>query len=227
MLAVAKSPPGISFRKKSIQIKPPWFGCYIRFGVCTFLIVWPASVFFRFGQFIQFDYGQATFGMPDHVKNFGCSKWMVGNAFSVIWLLMYIYDYIHIKCSKLFFSMQLYHVTHAPRSTRVWMQFVICRKWWEVLSIGAWFAWRLRQSRAIHLSFRKIFLTENLPGDPTSCPTNRPQSELLQKSNRKCNDIWTKFGFEVGCQVVPTGVSGYEGVSESLSRKKTTKLVSR
>jgi len=25
--------------KKSIQIKPPWFGCYIRFGVCTFLIV--------------------------------------------------------------------------------------------------------------------------------------------------------------------------------------------
>ncbi|CAK8998310.1 unnamed protein product [Durusdinium trenchii] len=28
---------------------------------------------------------------------------------------------------------------------------------------------------------------------------------------KKCNDIWTKFGFEVGCQVVPTGVSGYEG----------------
>ena len=25
----------------------------------------------RFGQFIQFDYGQATFGMPDHVKQLG------------------------------------------------------------------------------------------------------------------------------------------------------------
>lgn len=25
----------------------------------------------RFGQFIQFDYGQATFGMPDHVKSLG------------------------------------------------------------------------------------------------------------------------------------------------------------
>lgn len=28
---------------------------------------------------------------------------------------------------------------------------------------------------------------------------------------KKCNDIWSKFGFEVGCQIVPDGISGYEG----------------
>ncbi|CAE7943426.1 unnamed protein product [Symbiodinium sp. KB8] len=28
---------------------------------------------------------------------------------------------------------------------------------------------------------------------------------------KKCNDIWTKFGFEVGCQPVPESTSGYEG----------------
>lgn len=28
----------------------------------------------RFGQFIQFDYGQATFGMPDHVKILDCTQ---------------------------------------------------------------------------------------------------------------------------------------------------------
>ena len=77
---------------------------------------------------------------------------------------------------------------------------------------------------AIHLRFRKITYS-NPPGGPTSCPTNGPQSELLKKNNRKCNDIWTKFGFEVGCQVVPTGVSGYEG-STNLRRKKN-KTVSR
>ena len=36
----------------------------------------------QFGQFIQFDYGQATFGMPDHVKhltrNRGCCEIAVG-----------------------------------------------------------------------------------------------------------------------------------------------------
>ena len=28
----------------------------------------------QFGQFIQFDYGQATFGMPNHVKHPGKNK---------------------------------------------------------------------------------------------------------------------------------------------------------
>ena len=30
------------------------------------------TLILRFGQFIQFDYGQATFGMPDHVKTLIC-----------------------------------------------------------------------------------------------------------------------------------------------------------
>ena len=47
----------------------------------------------RFGQFIQFDYGQATFGMPDHVKTLA-GRLVLYVMLRDLWSSIFIYDFI-------------------------------------------------------------------------------------------------------------------------------------
>lgn len=196
------------------------FGFYIRFGVCTILIVWPASVFLGLGSLFNLTMGKPRLACLIMSRTLDAASGC--NVFPVIRLLMYI------KCSKLIFSIQWHHVTHSPRSTRIWMHMIVFNLYLPQI------VRRTFNRRMIRLKVRRFparhssrisqdFSYSNLPGDPTSYQTisiNFGPNLKFWENNRKCNDIWTKFGFEVGCQVVPTGVSGYEGERKSETNKK-------